>query len=355
MVPPVVLCLMGLLATGRALRCYKCDNSVSRSCGEDFQAYQFEALECDQSLPHKCGKQIQEPIHDGWVGIIRGCYHLGSLPGVNETNGCHTWHHPHHNFTAVYCFCDLDFCNAATPAAPLLFPRLLWALALLTTFFLCASPYSSSSSSSSSSSFLSTTTTSTSTLPRSLSSSSSRLPASSPESPHDSQQSATGLREMMTVESRPAPHQTRLRKVEKQKERRGGEEEEEEEERTSPAPRMRSRRLRRIRNAFAGLPGKKKKKKGRRDATSVAESSSGRPLLHTGSRLGRTGSRLNRTGSRLSRTGSGLIQTGSRLEVDCQAGSVVMVGKEERKREREGGRGCSDMPAPRLFNGDREL
>ena len=51
---------------------------------------------------------------DGWVGIVRVCYRLGSLSGINETNGCKQWTNDEvEGYTALYCFCDTDYCNLA--------------------------------------------------------------------------------------------------------------------------------------------------------------------------------------------------------------------------------------------------
>ncbi|KAL8618928.1 hypothetical protein ACOMHN_020347 [Nucella lapillus] len=146
-------------ATSDAIRCYQCDNAVSPSCGNDFKMYQFEATECDPSSPddYKCGKQEQQPIEseDGWVGVIRTCYHLGHLEGINETNGCHHWYNPNASFTALYCFCDRDFCNAATPlhssSSSFLLFWLSFLLALLFPSSSFSTPFSFFSSSFSSS------------------------------------------------------------------------------------------------------------------------------------------------------------------------------------------------------------
>ena len=81
---------------------------------------------------------------EGWIGIIRSCYPLGALPGLNESNGCHTWFNPDLNFSALYCFCDTDYCNAAStivgggPTTDI-FSRLLYGVALLAAFLLPSS------------------------------------------------------------------------------------------------------------------------------------------------------------------------------------------------------------------------
>lgn len=85
---------------------------------------------------------------EGWVGVIRSCYPLGALPGLNESNGCHKWFNPDLNFSALYCFCDTDYCNAAStivgggPTTDLL-SRLLYGVALLVAFLLPSSSFSS--------------------------------------------------------------------------------------------------------------------------------------------------------------------------------------------------------------------
>ncbi|XP_046553105.1 uncharacterized protein LOC124262646 [Haliotis rubra] len=106
-----------LITVGAAIKCYKCHNSNSDACGEIFKSYQFSTYKC-ASENMKCGKQTQPPItHNGkenWVGVIRTCYPVGSLPGINETDGCHDWTNPYDNFTAEFCFCSTDGCNPAT-------------------------------------------------------------------------------------------------------------------------------------------------------------------------------------------------------------------------------------------------
>ena len=73
-------------------------------------------------------------ITDGWVGIVRICYQLGSLNGINETNGCKNWTNAMLGYTAYYCFCDTDYCNSAVtmprlniiPILLLLYALILW-------------------------------------------------------------------------------------------------------------------------------------------------------------------------------------------------------------------------------------
>ncbi|KAL5006768.1 hypothetical protein ScPMuIL_015574 [Solemya velum] len=95
---------------GLALKCYECDNSGNPACGEYFKAYQFDARECP--YPDKCGLQRQPP-EDNYIGIMRGCYTAGSLPGVNEGNGCHNWTDSRGSSFLV-CFCDTDYCNGSS-------------------------------------------------------------------------------------------------------------------------------------------------------------------------------------------------------------------------------------------------
>lgn len=45
---------------------------------------------------------------------MRGCYNFGTLPGINDSIGCREFYHPVSKFNALYCFCDRDFCNAAS-------------------------------------------------------------------------------------------------------------------------------------------------------------------------------------------------------------------------------------------------
>lgn len=50
---------------------------------------------------------------DNYIGIMRGCYTPGSLPGVNEENGCHNWTDGQGSSFLV-CFCDTDYCNSSS-------------------------------------------------------------------------------------------------------------------------------------------------------------------------------------------------------------------------------------------------
>ena len=50
------------------------------------------------------------------AAIYRTCYQpdeSGLLRGINTSLGCRTWTNAD-NFTALYCFCNTDLCNAAT-------------------------------------------------------------------------------------------------------------------------------------------------------------------------------------------------------------------------------------------------
>ncbi|XP_041367697.1 uncharacterized protein LOC121382238 [Gigantopelta aegis] len=115
-----------------SLRCYVCDNSANGACGEYFKMYQFKALNCPGS-DFKCGKQTQPPLPGGWVGVIRSCYQMNSLPGINESDGCHHWTLPADpdNFTATLCFCSEDMCNRAGVLKPTFHVALVLAISVL--------------------------------------------------------------------------------------------------------------------------------------------------------------------------------------------------------------------------------
>ncbi|KAK3698351.1 hypothetical protein RRG08_022912 [Elysia crispata] len=108
-----------IFCLGDALLCYSCDNLSNPACNQYFMAYQFRAITCpikpngDKPL---CGKQQQPPLLNGWVGVIRSCYYPGDLMDMNETLGCHNHMIVDTNFSAIYCLCDRDLCNGATPA-----------------------------------------------------------------------------------------------------------------------------------------------------------------------------------------------------------------------------------------------
>ncbi|KAK0047555.1 hypothetical protein Bpfe_022982 [Biomphalaria pfeifferi] len=108
--------ILHIFFTVSAIKCYSCDNSHSSACGNAFKAYQFQASECNtggNTDQYKCGKQEQPPDSNGWVGVIRACYKLGDVGGMNETNGCHNHYDYERNFTAIFCFCDTSYCNGA--------------------------------------------------------------------------------------------------------------------------------------------------------------------------------------------------------------------------------------------------
>ncbi|XP_067655785.1 uncharacterized protein [Haliotis asinina] len=101
-----IFCASLVVASG--LQCYICDSATSDFCGAKVDTGKIKLSECGGENV-KCGTQIQDPAEDGWIGVIRVCYPLGALPGMNETNGCHMW--TNDNFTARYCFCETDGCN----------------------------------------------------------------------------------------------------------------------------------------------------------------------------------------------------------------------------------------------------
>ncbi|XP_060082652.1 uncharacterized protein LOC132561950 [Ylistrum balloti] len=93
-----------------SIRCYECENGVNPACGKYFKAYQFKAKKCGDGSPYyKCALQRQTES-DGYVGIARVCYEMGTLYGLNETDGCREWTNEI-GFTALYCFCSTNLCN----------------------------------------------------------------------------------------------------------------------------------------------------------------------------------------------------------------------------------------------------
>ncbi|GAB1601847.1 hypothetical protein Ahia01_000463200, partial [Argonauta hians] len=101
-----------LFQTATALTCYHCSNFKQEACGGNFQSYLFDGFQCD-SMSTKCALQKNSPVEGGWIGFIRGCYTRGMLPGIDDNNGCRLW--TVNNMTALYCFCETDFCNG-TPS-----------------------------------------------------------------------------------------------------------------------------------------------------------------------------------------------------------------------------------------------
>ncbi|XP_052065491.1 uncharacterized protein LOC127705213 [Mytilus californianus] len=102
---------MSLAVSVAGLKCFNCENHVNPACGVYFKAYQFKADQCP-GTDVKCALQRQTD-KDGWIGIVRVCYQHGSLPGINETNGCKNWTNDMMGYTAYYCFCDTDYCNSS--------------------------------------------------------------------------------------------------------------------------------------------------------------------------------------------------------------------------------------------------
>ncbi|PVD34083.1 hypothetical protein C0Q70_05345 [Pomacea canaliculata] len=137
--PAHTVCMCCGLSGSGAIKCYNCDNRKSNACGQNFKSYQYEATPCEEDTK-KCGKQTQLPNADGWVGVIRSCYPFGTVRGINESNGCHIYYNEDVNFTAEYCFCDRDYCNAGYGAVfrPSTDPRsrLLTLVALVLAFLL---------------------------------------------------------------------------------------------------------------------------------------------------------------------------------------------------------------------------
>ncbi|KAK3581485.1 hypothetical protein CHS0354_031818 [Potamilus streckersoni] len=115
----ILIFIMCFADKGGSLKCYECDNGQNPACGVDFKSYQYEARVCTSSNV-KCGLQRQLPLfhksQGTFIGVIRLCYQLGSLRGINETNGCRYWTSPE-NFTALYCFCSTDYCNGTISEA----------------------------------------------------------------------------------------------------------------------------------------------------------------------------------------------------------------------------------------------
>lgn len=106
--------IVGYLSfTATALKCFNCESHVNPACGAYFKAYQFKAENCD-GTNFKCALQRQPARPDGWIGIVRICYQIGTLPGMNETNGCRKFTNEDNGYTAYYCFCDTDYCNTST-------------------------------------------------------------------------------------------------------------------------------------------------------------------------------------------------------------------------------------------------
>ncbi|XP_029657813.1 uncharacterized protein LOC115232082 isoform X2 [Octopus sinensis] len=110
----LIFTALGILViqTVAALTCYYCSNRVEKACGGNFQSYLFKSSTCDSTYS-KCALQKNPPLKDGWIGYIRGCYKQGALQGIDDSNGCRYWTSPLNNMTALYCFCDTDYCNSS--------------------------------------------------------------------------------------------------------------------------------------------------------------------------------------------------------------------------------------------------
>ncbi|XP_033752835.1 uncharacterized protein LOC117336430 [Pecten maximus] len=130
----ILFFLLVSLTVVSSIRCYECENGVNPACGKYFKAYQFKAKKCGDGSPYfKCALQRQtEP--DGWVGIARVCYEMGTLYGLNETDGCREWTNDI-GFTALYCFCSTNFCNKGSNSSSSILLHLTSAIGL-TYYFL---------------------------------------------------------------------------------------------------------------------------------------------------------------------------------------------------------------------------
>ncbi|XP_069133840.1 uncharacterized protein [Argopecten irradians] len=117
-----------------SIRCYECENGVNPACGKYFKAYQFKAQKCGDGSPYyKCALQRQTEA-DGYVGIARVCYEMGTLYGLNETDGCREWTNEI-GFTALYCFCSTNLCNKGSNPSPSVVLTLTGVMSLTISFF----------------------------------------------------------------------------------------------------------------------------------------------------------------------------------------------------------------------------
>lgn len=64
----------------------------------------------DQNVMHLYHFYLVFLFSEQVAGILRGCYTLGMLDGIDESRGCQDWT-AQNGYRAHYCFCDTDYCN----------------------------------------------------------------------------------------------------------------------------------------------------------------------------------------------------------------------------------------------------
>ncbi|XP_064635611.1 uncharacterized protein LOC135492857 [Lineus longissimus] len=105
-----------LIEKGFLLMCYECISVEDPKCADPFDPWRFRAVMC-HGTKNKCASQRQNQSGSTDSGQIiavqRGCYKVGQVPQLNDTDGCREWTHPITAYTATYCFCGTDLCNGA--------------------------------------------------------------------------------------------------------------------------------------------------------------------------------------------------------------------------------------------------
>ncbi|CAH1786036.1 unnamed protein product [Owenia fusiformis] len=108
----VVFVVMTLLHEGVSLLCYECVSTKNPSCGRYFDSTSHTPVNCEEqegsNKTYTCAAQRQT---EHQFSILRGCYPLNLIPGLNDSNGCRMFMNPSNNYSALYCFCNTDNCN----------------------------------------------------------------------------------------------------------------------------------------------------------------------------------------------------------------------------------------------------
>ncbi|XP_064634688.1 UPAR/Ly6 domain-containing protein qvr-like [Lineus longissimus] len=106
----VAMVLSLLPRKGWAIACYECVTLEDPACADPFNPWKFNPVICKGDGSDGEVKCASQKEHSS--SIVRGCYTGGQIPSLNWTNGCRDWTNDV-GYTALYCFCDKDMCNAS--------------------------------------------------------------------------------------------------------------------------------------------------------------------------------------------------------------------------------------------------
>ncbi|XP_074660371.1 uncharacterized protein LOC141912854 [Tubulanus polymorphus] len=108
----IAIILLEFCTKSWCIMCYECVSVSHPGCGFPFNPWRFLPTICKSNVK-KCAVQIQYPKRENdWITATqRGCYRPDHVAGLNTTDGCREF--TNGLYTATYCFCSADHCNAA--------------------------------------------------------------------------------------------------------------------------------------------------------------------------------------------------------------------------------------------------